>query len=140
MHVKEKQQKRFLADLAKQPWRRMEIVQGAAEAMAAMTGSLELKRCLAGWQNNIYAVWHTTVATEWGVVDHLWVRRHDSEPVRSWKDMQRLKREVLMSGAERFAVEVYPPDAEVVDSANMYHLWVMPIGFRLPFTLRDSPT
>ena len=49
----------------------------------------------------------------------------------SWWEAQRIKNEIAGEGAT--AVEVYPPQAEVVDGADMYHLWVLPSG--LPFSL-----
>ena len=42
----------------------------------------------------------------------------------AWDDLQRLKREC--GYGDRAAVEVYPPDSEVVNDANMRHLWVLP--------------
>ena len=51
-----------------------------------------------------------------------------------WEDMQRLKRE---AGFGMFdAVEVYPSDLDVVNVANMRHLWVM--REQLAFTWRKS--
>jgi hypothetical protein len=47
--------------------------------------------------------------------------------------MQRIKD--TLAGPDRAAVEVYPPASEVVDQANMYHLWVLPPGARLCFGL-----
>lgn len=54
----------------------------------------------------------------------------------NWRDMQRVKNE--LAGEHRVGIEVFPPVAEVVDQANIYHLWVLPEGFRLPFSL-DMP-
>jgi hypothetical protein len=54
--------------------------------------------------------------------------------VRSWADMQRIKNELV--GPERVAVEVFPPVSELVDQANIAHLWVLPEGFALPFSLK----
>lgn len=86
--------------------------------------------------NNRYLVQISTVRhTVDGHIDHLWIRRHDAEPVRSWSDVQRIKREVLIDGTDRIGIEVYPRDRDIVDAANLYHLWVYPVGFRLPFTL-----
>jgi hypothetical protein len=85
------------------------------------------------WKNNLYIVQVVREETAWGEVDRLLVRRNDSAPVRSWSDMQRIKNEIR--GPERVAVEVYPPESVLVDSANIYHLWVLPEGFALPFTL-----
>jgi hypothetical protein len=63
------------------------------------------------------------------------VRRHDAKPVRSWPDLQRIKDTLPVGGPERIAIEVYPRDSELVDDANMYHLWLLPEGFDLPFGL-----
>lgn len=54
----------------------------------------------------------------------------------SWRRLQRLKAECGFG--DREAVEIYPPDADVVDVANMRHLWVLPE--RLPFSWRAAPT
>lgn len=49
----------------------------------------------------------------------------------SWPEMQRIKDEI--AGPNATAVEVYPPQSEVVDGADMYHLWVL--FSPLPFSL-----
>ena len=52
----------------------------------------------------------------------------------SWDDLQRLKREC--GYGDRDAVEVFPADADIVNVANMRHLWVMadaiPYAWRKP--------
>jgi hypothetical protein len=53
----------------------------------------------------------------------------------TWHEMQRIKDE--LAGKEATAVEVYPPHEEVVDGADMFHIWVLPD--RLPFGLRVWP-
>lgn len=54
-----------------------------------------------------------------------------SEIRPTWPEMQRIKSEI--AGEEATAVEVYPPESEVVDDANMYHIWVItgPLSFSL---------
>ena len=54
-----------------------------------------------------------------------------SEIRPSWPEMQRIKDEI--AGEDATAVEVYPPAAEIVDEANMYHLWILTSP--LPFSL-----
>lgn len=39
----------------------------------------------------------------------------------TWDELQRVKNETL--GPDVWCVEVYPPDGEVVDVANIRHLW-----------------
>lgn len=86
------------------------------------------------WRNAVYSVQCYPKASEWGELLNLMVRRHDDQPIRSWRDMQRIKSELM--GAERVAIEVYPAESALVDDANMYHLWVLPEGMVLPFGLR----
>lgn len=50
----------------------------------------------------------------------------------SWWEAMRIKND--LAGANATAVEVYPPMSEVVDDADMYHLWVLPTA--LPFSLK----
>lgn len=42
----------------------------------------------------------------------------------SWDHLQRIKREIGM--VDRWAVEVFPADQDVVNVANLRHLWVLP--------------
>lgn len=54
----------------------------------------------------------------------------------TWWEMQRIKNELAGSGAT--AVEVYPPMNEVVDDADMFHIWVL--SEPLEFTLAARPS
>lgn len=53
--------------------------------------------------------------------------RDNGEPIWaeqiSWDDLMGVKRQVGFSG--QWAVEVYPPDEDIVNVANMRHLWVI---------------
>lgn len=53
----------------------------------------------------------------------------------TWEELQRLKREAGYGDWD--AVEIYPPDADVVNVANLRHLWLLPAG-QLPFAWRKS--
>lgn len=94
-----------------------------------------LRNVEAVFKNNVYIVQLIYHATEWGTVERLMVRRNDAAPVRSWQELQRIKNELC--GEHRTAVEVFPAQGELVDSANIYHLWVLPDGFELPFGMRE---
>ena len=48
-----------------------------------------------------------------------------------WWEMQRIKDE--LAGSDSTAVEVYPPSTEVIDQADMFHIWVLEGS--LPFSL-----
>lgn len=42
----------------------------------------------------------------------------------TWWEMQRIKCD--LAGGQSTAVEVYPPSDQVVDGADMFHIWVLP--------------
>lgn len=89
----------------------------------------------AAYNNLVLSVQVSTEASEWGDIVHLWIRRHDGQ-APTWRQLQRVKNSIV--GSDRTAVEVYPATEDLVDVANMYHLWVLPAGFRLPFGLNDK--
>lgn len=109
------------------PWEWRNHLVGHPKAPCGMT-----KCCL----NNKFSVQFFLHKTEWGNIDHLIIRRHDTKPIRSWYDMQRIKNELV--GSDRTAVEVFPADKNLVDEANLYHLWVLPKDFDLPFGLHPE--
>lgn len=43
----------------------------------------------------------------------------------TWDELQEVKRQV--GHGDDYAIEVYPRDCDVVNVANMRHLWVMPL-------------
>ena len=49
----------------------------------------------------------------------------------TWREMQRIKDE--LAGCDKTAVEVYPPATQIVDEADMFHIWV--VTAPLPFGL-----
>lgn len=53
----------------------------------------------------------------------------------SWDELQRLKREC--GRGDRDAMEAYPADDDIVNVANMRHLFVMPEGTRVGFFWRN---
>ena len=88
------------------------------------------------WKNNRYVLQMSIVDCTQAIgfdVLHIWVRAHDQQMPRSWSDLQGIKN--FVAGHESVAVEVFPSESEVVDSANMAHLWCYPRGYVLPFRL-----
>lgn len=49
----------------------------------------------------------------------------------SWHEMQKIKDQ--LAGENQMAVEIYPPKAEIVDDADMFHIFVL--ATPLPVTL-----
>lgn len=72
------------------------------------------------------------VPTPVGRIVHLCFKSHENDAYHDWRDMQRIKNELV--GPEYDAVEIYPMESKLADSANQYHLWVLldapvPFGF-----------
>lgn len=81
------------------------------------------------YMNDVYQV-HVRLPRP-GMV-HLSIKRIDREPVHDWRDLQEIKNQIC--GSECEAVELYPAESRVVDTANQYHLWVCTDEkFRFPF-------
>tara|TARA_Y100000817_G_scaffold304636_1_gene287859 strand:- start:1988 stop:2479 length:492 start_codon:yes stop_codon:yes gene_type:complete len=66
--------------------------------------------------------------------DHGWIElcitRHDKQAIHDWRHFQYIKNDIV--GPEREALELYPAESRLVDSANSYWLYVAPEGFNLP--------
>lgn len=73
--------------------------------------------------------------TPFGPMIQLSIKRRDKEMIHDWRELQRIKNELL--GEEVEAVELYPADSRLVDTSNQYHLWCLPEGMRFPFGYTD---
>lgn len=86
-----------------------------------------------------YTVMCRTFSSMMGRVTHMCMRNRGTKETKwegtdiPWAEKQRIKNEIF--GEEMVAVEVFPKMSELVDGANMYHLWVLH-DFKLPFDLR----
>lgn len=78
-------------------------------------------------KNSVFSVLvRDIVGTDGGTYTHLAISSlSGTRP--TWWEAQRIKNE--LAGDDAVAVEVYPPQAEVVDDADMFHLWVLPRPF-----------
>ena len=83
------------------------------------------------FMNNHYAVETRPVpalhnsdgSVQWPAMIHLSIRRLDREAVHDWRDFQRIKNELV--GPEHEAVELYPAESRLMDTANQYHVWAL---------------
>jgi hypothetical protein len=92
------------------------------------------------WVNSRYEVWVTYGAAGgeeagWPKMHWLSIKRRDKEPMRDWRDLQRIKNDLI--GPENEAVELFPAESRLVDTSNQFHLWVLadpkvvfPFGYR----------
>jgi len=85
-----------------------------------------------GYGNNLYAVLVRPFTDDNGQTVHHCAIRTASNLEPPWRDMQRIKNELF--GKEAVAISVMPPDSELVDDADMYHMWVL--SQPLPFSLK----
>lgn len=83
------------------------------------------------WENSRYMVFmRPFVHPGLGRMVHLSIKRLDRKPLHDWRDLQRIKNEMI--GADREAVEIYPKEARLVDTCNQYHLWCF-LDAEIPF-------
>lgn len=86
------------------------------------------------WMNDKYQV--NRREGEEGLV-HLSIKRRDKKALPDWRDFQAIKNQLI--GPECEAVELFPAESRLVDTANQYHLWgVRTPGFRFPFGFNDG--
>jgi len=105
-----------------QKWGEWENRQWVADHPLAPTGLID------AWCNDRFAVQHFA----FGGQEWLSIRRHhDGASPPTWAEMQRIKNELV--GPERVGVEVFPKASELVDDADMFHIWLYPEGENTPF-------
>lgn len=76
------------------------------------------------------------LCSQWVKIHHLVIRRHDEGKTIPWASKQRIKNE--LAGEDATAIEIFPSVENLVDEANVFHLWVLPKSFELPFGLHFS--
>jgi len=95
------------------------------------------------WANDLYQIVVTYMGEIMGDETHdrqgfmhLSMKRHDRHPMADWRHYQAIKNEI--AGPEREAVEIFPAESRLVDSANEYHLWVFPEGYVIEFGFTEQ--
>lgn len=112
--------KDILSDVALEPWTPFErsTLPGVPEAEVYL--------------NSRYQVLITRfdIDAPFGECVHLSIKLRDKKAWHDWRDMQRIKNELV--GPEVEAVEMFPAESRLMDTANQYHLWCFP-KFKFPF-------
>jgi len=83
------------------------------------------------WQNHIYTVvvGRAEIEKDSGsvqFVNSLSIRRNDRDWPRDWRHFQLIKNQ--LAGEDVEALELYPRQDRVVDTANQFYLWCLPPG------------
>lgn len=125
----EKVERRSIALGLWAPWERHDFPKGSVGLSGWLFG---IDRA---YSNGLYAVLVRRLDADDAGRLHLAIRTPtNQEP--PWRDLQRIKNELF--GSERFAVQVCPPNSRLIDQADMYHLWVMPVGYEPGFGLHHD--
>lgn len=75
------------------------------------------------WANDEYEATVEHSPRGWAYIT---LKRFDRHAIRDWRHLQSIKNEVV--GPEREAFELFPAESRLMDTANQYHLWVLPEG------------
>jgi hypothetical protein len=98
-----------------------------------------------GWQGDMDRCWieneknlcvcSRLIRTKFGNVEHVTITRgmgtSDGSGDVSWSEKMQIKNELF--GENRFAIEVYPKQKNLVDVCDVYHLWVFDKKIDMPF-------
>ena len=105
-------------------WTEFEKVHALDENMEP----IELAKGEEWWRNSFYTVFRKELEPDEGSNGpvRLDIRRNDGKAIREWKHLQRVKNEIV--GAEREAVEIFPPQSMVTSMDHQHHLFVTPVG------------
>lgn len=82
------------------------------------------------WVNDTYQIFKRITNSGW---IYLSIKRNDLQPIRNWQHMQQIKNDICGNEAE--GCELYPAMSRLADSANQYHMWVLPNHEQFPFGL-----
>ena len=79
--------------------------------------------------------------TKWGKVEHAAITipctfTSNGENEVPWSLKMEIKNDLF--GENRLAIEVYPKTRNLVDVMDVYHLWVFPKEFDLPFGIHPT--
>jgi hypothetical protein len=104
---------------------------------AANDATQHVSQCKV-FKNDEYQVAIDPVAAPegWPALMHLSIKRIDRDTIHDWRILQEIKNAIM--GPECEAVELYPAESRVTDSANQYHLWCfLDPKARWPFGYKD---
>jgi hypothetical protein len=126
-------------------YRVMMKIHGLSEASAIVLVEENHKEVIfrsRDWQVHIKSIRGNS---GWPSMLHLNCRRTDRSARHDWRELQSIKN--ILVGPEHEAVELYPAESRLTDTANNYHLWVLasakarfPFGFltRAVFSEKDA--
>lgn len=90
------------------------------------------------WESNDgFTVSSRLIRTAIGTVEHVAISRLSPDKGDiPWAIKQEIKNELF--GLNAVAIEVFPAKKHLVDVCDVYHLWVLPKNFSMPFGLHPT--
>ena len=103
----------------------------------------EMDRCWIRKEDGV-CVCSRLLRTKLGNVEHVTITHQpngfklssDGSKAFTWAEKQQIKNELF--GTNRTAVEVYPTEDRLIDTADVYHLWVFDKNYKLPFGIHPK--
>lgn len=94
----------------------------------------DMDRCWIDNESNI-CVCSRLIRTRFGTVEHVSISKgtgtNDGSGEVTWSEKMQIKNELF--GENRFAIEVFPKQKNLVDVCDVYHLWVFDKKLEMPF-------
>ena len=89
-----------------------------------------------------YSVMSRQIKSAWGTVEHVMIQKYGCGISMGgvaevpWSVKQEIKDDLF--GFNRIAIEVFPTKKNLVDVCDVYHLWVLPKDFKIPFGIHPN--
>ena len=90
------------------------------------------------WQNSIYiATVNRKMNEEFGAeITEIAITRRDKDAIHDWRHFQQIKNDI--AGKDCEAIEIYPNEKRLMDTANTYWLYAFPKDYVVPFGFMTS--
>ncbi len=99
----------------------------------------DMDRCWIDNDANL-CVCSRLIRTRFGTVEHVTISKgtgtNDGSGEVTWAEKMRIKNELF--GENRFAIEVFPKQKNLVDVCDIYHLWVFDKKLEMPFGIAQK--
>lgn len=97
-----------------------------------------------------YLLWMSEGDSEWGKIGHITIKKIDQvkvaqNPIYQFDSeeptyAEKIRARQVVRQENKIALEIFPRSSDVVDEANLYHVWLMPEKFEFPFPIvQDLP-
>ena len=85
------------------------------------------------WENSLYnATINRKMNKAFGAeITEIAITRKDKDAIHDWRHFQQIKNDLVGENVE--AIEIYPNEKRLMDTANTYWLYAFPKDYMLPF-------